>query len=63
MILKAFNRMPFECQVIFASLVAIYNQKNCDHEGFLCDVFYEGKDFFEIRYKLKFDRSEEELGK
>lgn len=55
--------MPFECQVIFASLVAIYNQKNCDHEGFLCDVFYEGKDFFEIRYKLKFDRSEEELGK
>lgn len=37
--------------------------KNCDHESFLCDVFYEGKDFFEIRYKLKFDRSEEELGK
>lgn len=58
MILKAFNRMPFECQVIFASLVAIYN-----HESFLCEVFYEGKDFFEIRYKLKFDRSEEELGK
>lgn len=30
---------------------------------FFARFFYEGEDFFEIRYKLKFDRSEEELGK